>query len=966
MRKYLLAILLGILAMPVVRATVAYPWPQEVALPDGSTITIQMYGDEFGGFATTSDGYRVTREADGFYYYETATYTTKSGVSTGLRANNPGRRTAAERGRLSDVLRELTTAEMTAGEQLRQQSAALFEKKTIQTKAGRKIHPEKLLVIMVEFADTKFTAPNAKAAIADVFNKRGYMGYGSVKDFFVENSGGAYNPTFDVVGVATMDNKSEFYAKNEMVNMLDLVVSACKAVSGSVNYADYDCNGDGVVDNVYIVFAGHNQAEGGGNSTIWPHASDIRGANKNLVLNGKQIGPYSCGSEYRLASGSVLSGIGTYCHEFGHILGLMDMYDTDKGAGGGESPGLFRLSLMSSGNYNNNSYTPPSLNAFERSELGWLALPELTPGKATLQAINLNKGYRISTSQANEYFVLEVRDNTGWDKYISANSAAPFQGLVIYQVDQTDRVVNGISARSRWQINQVNTFPDHMCMRLRPASNLVNAYEGAPYPGGNGNNVFSRLSLPAAVDWDGVPLGVEITDIEYNSSKSTFTVRASQTYRKVSGSIMDQNSQPLANVMVRLVPTEATKSAAAGVALLRLGNETKANNTYLVATDGAGRYNFATIPEGSYTLTASLYGYQPYAKAVTVGGGDLVVPKLMMPTSVIALASLVSHYSGLPLGYITVDSQVDGLRMLWTAEMVGRQAMVGDVVNNIYWNTAYENQLCTASIRVNNYSVESFEFISQAGVNIIPVPHPVTVESGKSLAIEIITPRVGGNIVLADVGPGVASHGDLLRRNDEWVSASGVLGVSLNIALGYVKEKNPPILQKAKLRIAATGQRDVTLAWGSTDVNVDKWLVVVKNIKADEVRTIEFDSPRAIFVQKLQPATLYSASVYSIYEGKQSEPEVVEFSTQPLTAPYVAMTISVTDPVVGQRVSLGITNAPKNVTSVEWEVNSVLLATSSVVTVITPDNVSELIVMAKVSYEDGTREVILRKLKVRR
>lgn len=290
----------------------------------------------------------------------------------------------------------------------------------------------KIPVILVNFTDLEFTLEMPLEKFDDLFNGDGGsnpQATGSVATYFRESSNGALILQYDIYGPYNLSQKMEYYGGNtgNSVNKgaQSLVKEAVNlAKNAGIDFAQYDNNGDGYIDNVSIVVAGHNEAEGGGANTIWPHYSVL---NSSPNINGKYISGYLMISEYRGNKGNVQAGIGTYCHEFGHALGLPDLYNTVSS----DTYTVGDWDIMCSGSYNNNGTTPPSYTAFERFAMGWLIPEQLdTPKNYTLSPIETsNKAYLIANDTHNlkplspnptEYFLLENRQKVGWD----ANSGA--------------------------------------------------------------------------------------------------------------------------------------------------------------------------------------------------------------------------------------------------------------------------------------------------------------------------------------------------------------------------------------------------------------------------------------------------------------------------------------------------------------------------------------------------------------
>ena len=201
-------------------------------------------------------------------------------------------------------------------------------------------------------------------------NKPGYSdngATGSARDYYYDNSNGVFEPIFDVYGPIKLSQNMAYYGANDSSgndkNPEQAVKEACQAIDNIVDFSNYDLDGDGEVDLVYMVYAGKGEADGGSSNTIWPHQWNLSSAGVNLILDGKTVDRYACGSELN-GSGSI-DGLGTICHEFGHAMGLPDFYDTDYDTNG-QGRTLLDYSLMDSGSYNNDGWTPPYLNMEER------------------------------------------------------------------------------------------------------------------------------------------------------------------------------------------------------------------------------------------------------------------------------------------------------------------------------------------------------------------------------------------------------------------------------------------------------------------------------------------------------------------------------------------------------------------------------------------------------------------------
>lgn len=298
-------------------------------------------------------------------------------------------------------------------------------------------------VVLVNFTDVRFSIANPQQQFNQFFNTTGGSNpnaTGSVSSYYAASSDSALNLVFDVFGPYDLSNSMAYYGGNtsssSMKNADRLVVEAATLASNAgVDFSKYDNDADGTIDNLSIVVAGYNEAEGGPEDAIWPHYSEVSSLSS---FSGKRVRGYLMISEYRSSGGTVQAGIGTYCHEFGHALGLPDLYDTKNG----DRYTVGTWDVMASGSYNNNGSTPPTYSAFERFAMGWLVPEQLKDdGHYLLPSIEKsNRAYLVASSQHNllplnpspeEYFLIENRQLEGWD---ANNGALVGTGLLVSHI----------------------------------------------------------------------------------------------------------------------------------------------------------------------------------------------------------------------------------------------------------------------------------------------------------------------------------------------------------------------------------------------------------------------------------------------------------------------------------------------------------------------------------------------------
>lgn len=503
------------------KAVRAYPYPIKTIQPDGSVLTIQIHGDEFLNWTTCGNSL-VSKGEDGFYYlasFDHNGYIIKSGVRA-----SAGNIVQSSVSTITPPAAAISRAiEMKSKMRRVSLSGAASQKAADPISIGKK----PFLVILIEFSDLEFTLDSPSQAFLNLLNQDGYSangGTGSVKDYYMDNSLDQFEPDFEIVEPIKVSKSYSYYgANNHDERYVELIVEACRLIDArGFDFSKYDNDGDGVIDNVFFYYAGHNEAEGGGDNTIWPHSWNVSYF-QNTYFDGRKLATYACSSEYNGSYGTSMCGIGTFCHEFGHVLGLPDFYDTDYETNG-QASGLYNYSLMCYGSYNNNGRTPPYLNAEERKLLGWMGSPDelVASGSYSLEGISGNKAYYFETPTEGEYYLLETRKNIGWDKGLSGF------GMIVYHVDKSGTKVHGYTAASRWSNwDGINAYSDHECFDLVPAyspeSNLP-SYSYIPFPGKGGKTEFTASTSPASKSWANVKTGFNISNIAFNGETVTFSL----------------------------------------------------------------------------------------------------------------------------------------------------------------------------------------------------------------------------------------------------------------------------------------------------------------------------------------------------------------------------------------------------------------------------------------------------------
>lgn len=491
-----------------------------ITLANGTQVSVELRGDEYLSWWEGTDGtaYRTTATDENVF------------EAFDLEAQKPAaaaRRARTEQGRVARLARVKNSLKG-ADDKMRGLGGDHITYKGVK----------KGLVVLVDFKNKKFADGHDLEYYKNVINGKDFSdeeeGYvGSVRDYFLAQSNGQFELDFDVVGPVTMSKNYGYYGndgacqKDEKV--YEMIKEACDGIQDKVNLKDYDWDGDGEADQVFFLYAGLGQASGGSAGTIWPHESELRYWPCGVLSypTGK-INTYACANELQPetqgSSRYISAGIGTICHEFSHCLGFADMYDTTGGGGYGMSV----FDVMDQGSYNGNGFVPCNYTAFERIYAGWVEPIELID-PATVKDMKSVSDYgrpfiMYNYKNTNEYFLLENRQNTGWDKGLYGSN-----GLLIVHVNYVP---------SRWANNSVNSSAEKIqCCTVVNADgsreNTQYSLQGDLYPyevkGVTMNDEFTDYSEPAAKLYNknsdnSYALGIPITQIKRSKGSVSFLV----------------------------------------------------------------------------------------------------------------------------------------------------------------------------------------------------------------------------------------------------------------------------------------------------------------------------------------------------------------------------------------------------------------------------------------------------------
>lgn len=552
MRHAIIVIFLLVLTVQM-QAVSAYPGWVEVQQPNGEIIKVRLYGDEFFHYTTTESGDVVVKNELGYYVYAEITESGELIASQTMVSVNNLRGASSDINAGSSVFKEKVLAPAAA--RATEKRAKMQRQKTSLRKASASAESQdRYLVLLVSFSDVQFQ--KSENEFRAMLNQEGYSAngaMGSVRDYYVDNSFGKFTPQFDVYSV-TLSKKMAYYGENDSkgydMHADEMIIDACREADRrypDLDFSVYSTMEEQIVDNVYVFYAGYSEAyEGVGTDAVWPHKSHVY--NDNVRLDGVRLAYYACSSELRGKAGSNMVGIGTFTHEFGHVLGLPDLYDANYEVDG-QGMHLDSWSTMASGNYNNGERTPPYLSSVERDWLwysnynedkynwgGTYVWPEASNPLKTIDPISQFKaeGYGIGDD---DFYVFEVRRKAGWDTFL------PGEGLLVYHVDWTEDELKSwyfpdfSTPWELWNVGIPNIVGDHQCMDLLRANGAEEPLSANSFPGSQ--NITSipgeRLRL-----WNGDYLGVELKNIARNSNSGSVSFLLSEyTHSSIPSNTID-------------------------------------------------------------------------------------------------------------------------------------------------------------------------------------------------------------------------------------------------------------------------------------------------------------------------------------------------------------------------------------------------------------------------------------------
>lgn len=506
----------------------SFPGLVRFTQPDGTVINLQMVGDEHGHVTYSADGHIVVNVDGRMEYadFDEEGFPGSSGIAVGTNISSVMkmagiRHQEKQRGWIQMIMDNRTKRLSKISDNWAKMSAAAEtetdggdvedEGRIVPLHFGRTsstfpvMGEQKSIVILVEYQDVKF-----KYGSFDYFNRmlneEGFSDFGSLgsaRDWFVYNSNRQFLPDFDVFGVVTLPQERKYYGGNDRFdndkNPHMMVLDAMRILDDSVDFSQYDRDGDGIIDNVFVFYAGQGEHDSNIKDAVWPHSWSLADAcpDEKFLFDGVQLLQYGCTCEYPNGYERP-DGIGTFVHEFSHVIGLPDLYNTVYD--GGFTPGAW--SVLDEGSYNNDRLTPPNYSSYEKCALGWIDVLPLAPGTVEIPDLSeSNVAYALPTDKDCEFFFFENRQQKGNDSFI------PGHGMLVWHVDYL---------KNAWDQNIVNNNANHQRVDIIEADykRSQSTRAGDAFPGTSNVTEFTFDSQPALRSWSKKNVGVNIVNIE--------------------------------------------------------------------------------------------------------------------------------------------------------------------------------------------------------------------------------------------------------------------------------------------------------------------------------------------------------------------------------------------------------------------------------------------------------------------
>ncbi|MBI9065321.1 MAG: M6 family metalloprotease domain-containing protein, partial [Marinilabiliaceae bacterium] len=485
------------------------PEPISYVTARGDTLQLFPSGDNISNYLLTDEGLPVIRQGNQYHY---ALFKNGNWESDNREIGIAGQLSTKQQKKYRQALQQMQAAEQAFYPQLK----AIHLEAPVPSTGDINV-----LLILVEFSDKAHT--RSKEEIKTLFNEPGNEVRAGFKTFYQQASHGKLNVNIDVAGWYNCnqafsdfsDSKGMYLTGNLIRKAVDL------AEADGVDFSGYDNDGDGKVDAVMVMHAGLGADHRSETKYIWPHSWSLSGTvNKAVTYDGVRIDHYVTACEMRQYDGQMKgAGIGTFAHEFGHALGLPDLYD-----GTGKSSGLGHWAIMSAGSWLDRGYHPGNFCAWSRVELGWETPQVFTAsdyGDYELKAATsiADQVVQIETNDPAEYFLLENRQKEFNDK------KQPTAGLAVYHINR-DKIKKD---------RGVNDDRDLPGIRLLEADFSISAglYGGDDrgsyrdlFPGPSNSTTLGAFTTPDTKLFNGGFSGVELAQINHQDGLVSFSLVA--------------------------------------------------------------------------------------------------------------------------------------------------------------------------------------------------------------------------------------------------------------------------------------------------------------------------------------------------------------------------------------------------------------------------------------------------------
>ena len=528
MKKILLTLMVALTCWSMMLAVPAKPVPFTHVQSDGSTVTLMMQGGELHRSMVTMDGLTVARDSHGDYCY------VADGSLSNVRAHDQGKRDIEELAFIQAYRKQLSPDVLSFRAPHREEGSTNPQVPTMGS--------PRIPIILVNYTDVQFIDEDPLVTFQNQFNEMDK----SCLHYFQSQSRGQFSPQFDILGPVDLPQTRAFYGGNvtrygtELDQQLGtMIYDACTGLT-DVDFSNYDNDRDGYVDVVVVLYAGVGEAQAWSTvpESVWPCQWDMQesfdwgcSTTGPFQLNGVMIDKYAVFNELEGNNNfsRMIDGIGTFCHEFSHCLGLPDFYSTS----GASTFGMSRWDIMDHGCYLDNGDTPAGYTSYERHFMGWMDLIDPEPNtQYVLKPLNTDDGTAVKvTNDANpdEYYLLEYRVQTGWDAYL------PAEGIMVLHVDYD---------KYAWDSNTPNNDRNHLRMTLIPADAVLTGFTVSTDLWPQASDSLTNYSTPPATVYTGGYMNKPITAMCVNADDGV----ASFWYMKTKSPAADVNGDGEVNI----------------------------------------------------------------------------------------------------------------------------------------------------------------------------------------------------------------------------------------------------------------------------------------------------------------------------------------------------------------------------------------------------------------------------------